>query len=151
MAIPTHLASFVEPAETSETSSNLTLRLKCPCGGNTFEILYQKGGDKNEKGEPTPGPVEAEYRGEFFFVIRARCANCREERLVFDARVHGYDALIGGWPGNQDMERPPLRVWSCRRCGDSVHQVFVALILSSPLALVVVFYLLLKRRKRPAS
>jgi hypothetical protein len=114
MIPPSYLLPYTRITEQSDTE--ITLRLICPCGSESFEFLFHEGGDKNERGEETTGPFQIQYRNHFFFVIKVKCINCGHILHLFDSHLNGYDALIAGWPSEDPGFRPAMKSWICRKC-----------------------------------
>jgi hypothetical protein len=94
----------------------------CSCGSEKFEFLFP---GQTHICEGQEIPVTAEIKGEFFFVIKARCANCNKEHLIFDSHFHGWDGFVCHNPDKASLPRPQLTVWSCRKCGGSIHNATI--------------------------
>jgi len=119
--LPTHLAACSE-ALTTESPGEAHGSLRCPCGGVSFEILHHDRGRE----EGARGPVATVSGDVHEFVIAARCVRCAMSHLIFDARVHGYDALLGDAPGKRPESRPAMETWTCLKCGGRTHRATFA-------------------------
>lgn len=69
-----------EPVET-------VFSMQCNCGGKRFTLLTYVEVDEGEAWEMDP--------------FSAICGDCRESRIIFDFRSHGYDGALGhnSWKG----------------------------------------------------
>ena len=82
--------------------------LTCPCGG-------------------THGPVTSEHdEAENFWLdpIMFTCADCNRSAVLFDSRIHGYDAVLNG--GGTSAQRAQDQRVPCPQCGGLKHRVTVA-------------------------
>ncbi|HET6249800.1 MAG TPA: hypothetical protein VFE47_19075 [Tepidisphaeraceae bacterium] len=118
MPLPTHLKDCIVPDETTIDETNLAGRIRCDCESLKFQFLYP-GQTNTWNGEI--GPCTAEIGGKFFFLIRARCADCGKEHLLIDSDFHGWDGFVGHRPEQASLPRPPLVVWNCVSCGGRDH------------------------------
>jgi len=115
MPVPKHLRGIVVPRASDVDERPLSADVRCSCGGTAFELLYP--GQTHElRGEIIP--CTAQISGRFFFVLRAVCAHCSSDHLLFDADLHGWDGLVchdsvQAAPQNQPFARS--RATSMRR------------------------------------
>ena len=125
MKAPTHLRECTEPLKEEENKRRLffkrydldneniyTANIKCHCGNYVFEFLYPAGGSKSH-------PCTVEINDSFFFLLKAKCINCGEEHLLFDADFHGWDGWICHDEKQAGLPRPSLTSWKCDRCSSS--------------------------------
>ena len=100
----------------------LTGFIHCSCGSENFEFLFT---GKTHIYDGQEIPVTTEIDGEFFFVIKARCTECKKEHLIFDSHFHGWDGFVCHDPSKASLPRPQLIVWSCRNCGCLIHSATI--------------------------
>lgn len=118
MPVPSHLQGLVVPLDSTIDEEALRATVRCPCGDTKFELLYP--GDTNEHdGEVIPSTTEID--GKFFFVLKARCASCSREHLLFDADFHGWDGFVCHDSARASLARPQLVPWPCQGCGGTKH------------------------------
>ena len=118
MPIPTHLQDCVVPLDSAIDEEALSAAIRCPCGEAKFELLYP--GETTEyEGEMIP--CTAEIDGNFFLVLKARCASCSREHLLLDADFHGWNGFICHEPDQAALPRPQLVPWQCNGCGEQEH------------------------------
>ncbi len=86
--IPEHLIALA--ADVAGYAGGVQFALRCPCGCGRFAVEV---------------PAEPD---EYLPAYQIRCSACGEAYLLFDARVHGYDAMIGayGEPEREYEYRP---------------------------------------------
>jgi hypothetical protein len=118
MPVPSHLQGIVVPLDDVIDEEALSARIHCPCGEETFKLLYP--GQTHEY-ERELVPCTAEINGKFFFVLKSQCAGCKREHLLFDADFHGWDGFICHDSAQAALARPPLVAWKCQKCGDTRH------------------------------
>lgn len=118
MPVPSHLRELVLPLDSAIDEEALSAVIRCPCGDSKFELLYP--GQTHEYGGETI-PCTAEIDGNFFFVLKSRCANCRQEHLLLDADFHGWNGFICHDPAQAALVRPRLVAWQCQGCGGTKH------------------------------
>jgi hypothetical protein len=108
---PSHLRGLVIPIpEESEPEALLTATVACPCGGDTFDLLFP-GATHTYAGEECPCTTRV---GEaFFFLVRARCRKCGEEHLLIDQDLHGWNGVVCHDAAQAALPRPPLVSWKC--------------------------------------
>ena len=124
MPVPSHLAGWVEPL--SFEDDFLTAAVRCPCGGDRFEFHYP-GETQSHDGEPCPCTVK--IGATWFFLVKAVCADCRGEHVLFDRHFHGCDGFLHHDPEAAALPRPPLVPWACLKCGSVVHAGELCLVL----------------------
>src|SRR5262249_23070039 len=66
---------------------------------------------------------------EWFFVIKAVCAACRKEHVLFDSHFHGCDGFLQHEEEKAALPRPRLWPWWCLLCGSPVHEGRITVIL----------------------
>lgn len=87
LPIPDHLKKFLQVDLEKSEGNELAGKLCCPCDGEKFKVSVFAIG---EEGFPEVGS----YQDDYAFVIRAMCATCGEDWLVFDLSKHGYDGFV---------------------------------------------------------
>lgn len=98
-AIPTHLRPYFVPKELRD-KTQIIGSLRCTCGCTAFSANVSKNDD---------------------CVFCAVCADCGQDILLFDARVHGWDALVCHMPGIYLAEGDvPAQ---CDKCGGGKFRV----------------------------
>jgi hypothetical protein len=79
MPTPSHLKGVIVRADLSSDEEPLVAQVRCPCGGEVFEVLYP--GPTHEWNGRTV-PCVAEEGGRFFLVLMTRCTACGREHLL---------------------------------------------------------------------
>ena len=94
--IPKHLQTIMFPIGNDNSEFEVTGKIKCPCGSESFKILESN--DRN--------------------LLKAVCTACNEQFLLFDAGKHGWDGYICDFDTlNRDL---PFEQYRCPKCsGDS--------------------------------
>jgi len=124
MPVPTHLKECVVPGSSKIDETALKAKVQCPCGGKVFELLYP--GQTHEYDGKTI-PCVAEIKKKFFFLIKAKCAECGKEHLLLDKDFHGWNGFVCHDPKQAKLPRPPLVPWKCLECGDLKHKAAVVI------------------------
>ena len=124
MPAPTHLKGIVVPRDAAVDEQALSADLRCPCGGDVFDLLYP-GQTHEYRGELIP--CTAEIGGHYFFILRARCTHCSTDYLLLDGDFHGWDGFVCHDSAKAAVRRPPLVSWKCQACSESKHKVAVHL------------------------
>jgi len=122
MPAPTHLCDWLVPGAAGVDGSDLTGRLRCPCGSEEVELFYP-GETRFRAGDRYPCALEIE--GHRFFLVRARCPACGVERLLFDRDLHGWNGIVRRDAEGAALPRPELVVWRCTRCGATKQVVTI--------------------------
>lgn len=122
MPVPTHLVECVHPRDDLVDESPLEGDVRCPCGLSVFDVLYP-GATLEYQGALFP--CTAENDGEFYFLIKARCAACRREHLLFDKDFHGWDGFVCHDARQAALPRPALTERKCLACGKTAHELAV--------------------------
>ncbi|MCM1164858.1 MAG: hypothetical protein NC299_01505 [Lachnospiraceae bacterium] len=91
--LPKHLEKILRVSEHDKTT--MSGRIVCECGCEKFGVKYF-GEEMNEDGEEYPVLTAAEFDEKTALAVKAVCAECGMERLLFDFAKHGYDGLICG-------------------------------------------------------
>lgn len=120
--IPTHLADWADLEETD--GYIFRARLRCPCGDGRVR-LWHPGGIWYNPRMPLAHPTDITVDGRRFFLVRAECVGCERDRLVIDVDIHGCSGIVERNPDQAAAPRPPLRPWSCIRCGGEEHTAAV--------------------------
>ena len=122
MPLPTHLWGCVVPDDQEASEADLKGQVRCPCGSARFHLLYP-GQTCKQDGQSFPCTIEV--GGRYFFLVKAECATCNKEYLLFDADYHGWDGFVCHDSEQASFPRPLLTVWRCRACGYSEHRASV--------------------------
>lgn len=102
LPIPTHLQAILMPVGEDDGEYQVTGALRCSCGCEEFRVEWSNGRR----------------------LVRALCAACGREYLVFDEGRHGWDGFVCGSDG-LDRTQP----WQRERCacGEDAFRVQVAI------------------------
>lgn len=122
MPSPTHLVGWIKPDSDIIDEENFEGKIKCPCGNETFEVSHP-GNMLEDRGEKFPCTIEIDSK--FFFLIKVKCSDCSEEKIIFDADFHGWDGYVCHDPEQANIERPNLQLWNCSACNSPKHSVHV--------------------------
>jgi hypothetical protein len=118
MPVPTQLSNCIIPHSPEIDESGLEGKVRCPCGSETFQLLYP--GQTHEwNGEQIL--CTAEIDGKSFFLVKARCTGCDAEHLLIDKDLHGWNGFVCHEPEQAALPRPPLKPWPCKSCGAHEH------------------------------
>nr|WP_304709720.1 hypothetical protein [uncultured Acetatifactor sp.] len=84
MIKPRHLEKIYYPTDDEGIEGEIV----CECGGRAFKIrCFGEFYDKNKM-------AINEYENKYGQAVRAVCANCGTDYLLYDFALHGYDGLI---------------------------------------------------------
>jgi hypothetical protein len=122
MPTPSHLKGVVVTDDTAFDEEPLVAPVRCPCGGEVFEVLYP-GQTRDWSGQTVP--CVAEVGGRFFLVLIVRCTACGREHLLLDKDKHGYNGYVCHDPDQSSLSRPDLTPWRCQGCTGTAHRVVV--------------------------
>jgi len=122
VSVPNHLKDCIISNDSHVDEQPLIGVVRCPCGGQTFHILYP-GQTHMHKGQQIP--CTAEIDGNFFFLIKARCISCGKEHLLFDKDYHGWNGFVCHNYAQASLPRPDLTPWQCLSCGGLEHEASI--------------------------
>lgn len=122
MPTPSHLEGVVVRDDTEFDEEPLVAPVRCPCGGDVFEILYP---GQVHDGNGESAPCVAKVDGHFFLVLKVRCNACEREHLLLDKDSHGYNGYVCHDPAQSSLPRPALVPWRCLTCDVTGHRVVV--------------------------
>jgi hypothetical protein len=122
MPVPSHLRGLVLPKSPVVDEGPLDAFVSCSCGGRSFHLLFPRQ-THLYNGEKIP--CTAEIDGKFFFVLRAHCAACSREFLLFDADRHGWNGFVCHDAEQAALPRPPLEPWKCLACDHTEHEASI--------------------------
>ncbi len=122
MKVPTHILKCVKSTCLDYDGRLVRCEIACSCKNYIFELLYP-GETHLYQGEKIPCTLQLDDK--FFFLIKARCAKCGCEYLLFDKDFHGWDGFVCHNDKEASHPRPPLVSWECLKCGESKHTVQV--------------------------
>ena len=114
--VPSHLVGWVVP--TSFENERLTATLRCPCSCERFEF-HHPGVTVLHQGRPYP--TSAKIDELWYYIIKAVCTCCRQERVLFDSHLHGNADFLGIDPNTSELDPPRLWRWHCLECGSAIH------------------------------
>lgn len=124
LPVPPHLKATVDLPSVESGDDFVTARLHCSCGSEHFRLRHP-GQTHEYRGEQIPRTAEIE--GRFYFVLDAQCVGCGEDRLLFDADLHGWNGVRCHDPEQANWPRPPLVVWRCARCAGDTHSAEITI------------------------
>ena len=101
-AVPTHLKPFFIQREDKRNDTQITGDIRCTCGCETFVAKQSKDDD---------------------CIYRLTCDACGTDILLFDARVHGWDAIVCKMPG-EHLQLGDTTA-KCEKCGGEHFHVTV--------------------------
>jgi hypothetical protein len=122
MPTPSHLKEVIVRSDTKFDEEPLVAPVRCPCGGEVFEILYP-GQIHDRNGEAVP--CVAKVGGRFFLFLKVRCNACEREHLLLDKDSHGYNGYVCHDSAQSSLPRPDLIPWRCLTCDVTGHRVVV--------------------------
>jgi hypothetical protein len=114
--VPSHLADWLGPLDWFADDPYIEGDLVCPCGQHELELHYP--GQMHHPPD-LPEPIPCVVGG--WFAVKAVCAACGRQAIVFDSRIHGLTVFLGA-ASRQGEELPPLSPWACSACGRSIHR-----------------------------
>ena len=100
--VPTHLKPYFVQRADKESKTHITGDIRCNCGCMVFAAHHSKDDD---------------------CIYRVTCADCQKEILLFDARRHGWDAIVCHMPGEYLQAGEENAV--CPKCGGEHFHVTV--------------------------
>ena len=101
-AVPTHLKPFFVQWADKGNDTQLTGDIRCSCGCEVFAARQSK--DDN-------------------CLYHLTCDACRKDLLLFDARAHGWDAMVCKMPA-EHLQRGDIAA-KCEKCGSERFGVTV--------------------------
>ncbi len=120
--LPSYLLGWFAPA--SYKKELLVGPVRCPCTCERIEFHYP-GVTALHCGRPFPASVEID--GLWYYIIKAVCSSCRQERVLFDNHLHGNPDFFRIDPNNNNLDKPQLWPWRCLECGSVAHQGMMTL------------------------
>jgi hypothetical protein len=138
--LPTHLAGWLARATLTEQDTYFEAAVRCPCGSERVEVHYP-GQTHQPSGRDSPIPCTVQLAGltgydAYWFGLKAVCAACRQECVVFDSKLHGWDAVVVCSAATKAraavVPRTPLVPWACLDCGATAHTCTIHLRLQTP-------------------
>ncbi len=99
--IPKHLQTIMFPIGNDNSEFEVTGKIKCLCGSESFKIL-----ESNDKQ-----------------LIKIICTSCNEEFILFDIGKHGWDGFICNY--NFLDRNLPFEQCRCPKCNDNSFGVVV--------------------------
>lgn len=102
LPVPTHLKPFFAPMPDKRNTTQITGDIRCTCGCVEFAAKHSKDDD---------------------CIYHLICDACGKDILLFDARVHGWDAAVCHMPGEYlRLEDVTVR---CEKCGSERFNVTI--------------------------
>ena len=155
-----NLSPKEKAAERAHEKAVKTLLSDCPYGlsltydGENFHY-WKHLSEAKEHGEKEEIPVPPGPQFTLHTVVRCRCSSCGRSSVLFDSRLHGYDAVTAGsiiaMGGLLGMIAPPVNTAALIICAgiDVPYVGFTGplLLLTFPLAIVIVLLLGLRKVK----
>ena len=137
---PTHLAGCLAPARVTDGGTLFEAAVRCSCGGERVEVHYHgKTHQPGGRSDPIPCTVQLPGLSGYdacWFGLKTVCPACRREQILFDSKLHGWDAVAASSAAARAraaaLPRPPLVPWACLVCGATAHACEVRLRLPSP-------------------
>ncbi len=114
--VPSHLADWLGPLDWFADDPYIEGDIVCPCGRHELEFHYP---GQTHHPPDVPEPIPCVVGG--WFAVKAVCAACGHQAVVFDSRIHGLTVFLGA-AGRQGEELPPLSPWACSACGRTTHR-----------------------------
>src|SRR5207249_2312938 len=120
---PAHLAKCMDRVQSKSSGKNCFGHVQCPCGSRRMK-LWTTNGFYEQEDVKRPQAIE---HGQF--IIKAVCADCASEHVLFDAHQHGWNAVVCQRSVDSDMPEPEVSTrpvpslvpWHCQACGTDVH------------------------------
>jgi hypothetical protein len=122
MPTPKHLESILVRDDAKVDETDLSGKLKCTCGSETFSLRYPG----KTQGWLNKTPCTIEIDGKFFFLVKTVCNTCKTEHLIIDQDVHGWNGVICRDEEQRGLPRPPLVDWKCS-CGSVEHKARITI------------------------
>ncbi len=122
--VPWHLREWVAPVSFEDEILKATVR--CPCGSERVELHYL-GTTSPSREDGTPLPRVVKIDEDYYLIIKAVCAACRAEQVLFDKNRHGFEGF--SWPPREPTVPPrPFVAWSCVSCSGLAHTAEVVIV-----------------------
>lgn len=122
MPPPQHLQNCTVAIKSRCTRKAFAAHVQCPCGGKKFRLLHSGGVWEDDKGDKRPSATNGESGS--YLVIKATCAACQAEHLLFDMDFHGWNGFVCRTDAHL-RPRPDLIHWHCTKCGQQEHTATV--------------------------
>ena len=122
--VPRHLKTILQLSETNSSPERVYGRVMCPCGSNSFAILYP---GQTHEFQGLRYPCTANIGGNLFFLVSARCTECNRIHLLIDQDFHGFNGVVCHDLEQAKLGRPSLIEWNCRRCNSVAHSLEVSI------------------------
>lgn len=81
LPIPTYLRPYFVPIQEKSSMAEVTGNIRCTCGGMTFKARRSE---------------------DYGCLFGLKCTSCGQDILLFDAKQHGWDALVCGMIPDDD-------------------------------------------------
>lgn len=126
--IPSHLKSNIKICvDEKNNENNFVAELFCECSSNLFQIEYVGKLKKSLFGSYSVYPTED---NDFRVALKTVCNDCGKSIIVFDSKLHGYDALI---ERKENQQLIPVAVFNKFSCSKCAHKAFtIGLKITSP-------------------
>ncbi len=124
MRFPAHLANCLVRVQSKCSGTKCFGHVQCACGErdvllSTTDAFFEEEGSTR--------PRTAQWNGEHFFVVNARCSACGKNNILFDANHHGWNAVCVE-SETKTNENPSLVAWKCQACQQEKHRVSIEII-----------------------
>jgi dipeptidyl aminopeptidase/acylaminoacyl peptidase len=127
MPAPAHLQKCTAPVASQCRRNRSVAHLQCPYGGKKFSLLHA-GATREQNG--VKFPKDTKVGDAYFMMIKAVCAQCHAEHLIFDKDFHGWNGFVVNT--GERAQRPELVAWICTACGKTDHSATVAFLQRGP-------------------
>jgi hypothetical protein len=127
MPAPSHLTHWLARMPSRCTGRKCVGHVQCPCGSR--KIRLSTSGMRMEHGKRFPQTVQ--IGDKFYFIITVICAECGKDHVLFDANLHGWNAVVGGDATDRETAaaaNPPMIGWTCDGCDATEHTASMELI-----------------------
>lgn len=104
LPIPSHLNQYLTPFGDNNSEYEVTGKIKCSCGNDTFEVF-----ESND-----------------CQIIKLSCSKCGKEILLFDAGKHGWNGFV--CDEEEYIDRTlPFNKYYCPECGENICSIRVCI------------------------
>lgn len=101
LPIPAHLQSILLPVGSDNSEFQVTGKIRCTCGCETFEVW-----ESNER-----------------LIVKAVCKECQKELLLFDSGKHGWNGFVCK-EDYLDREKP-FEQYCCAECKEKAFGITI--------------------------
>jgi hypothetical protein len=126
MPAPVHLVHWLARVPSRCTGRKCFGHVQCPCGSRKIRLSTSRIGNENGK----RFPETAQLGNMFYSIITAVCAECGKDHVLFDANLHGWNAVVCREARSDTAvaANSPMIGWTCDRCDAREHSASIELI-----------------------